>query len=75
VYRSKHVEQLRNIGRINSTTRSHLVCYFYTIYIMMDGSMNIKFPKSNFLNQKAFDRTAFSFFLNLSSQREDWLIQ
>ena len=30
--RSKHVEQLRNIGIINSTTRSHLVGYFYTIY-------------------------------------------
>jgi len=32
VCRSKHVEQLRNIGIINSTTRSHLVGYFYTIY-------------------------------------------
>ena len=30
--RSKHVEQLRNTGIINSTTRSHLVCYFYKIY-------------------------------------------
>jgi hypothetical protein len=30
--RSKHVEKLRNIGIINSTTRSHLVCYFYTIW-------------------------------------------
>ena len=27
------VEQLRNIGIINSTTRSHLVGYFYKIYI------------------------------------------
>jgi len=42
VCRSKHVEQLRNIGIINATTRSHLVGYFYTIYIMMHGSMNIK---------------------------------
>jgi len=33
VCRSKHVEQLRNIGIINSTTRSHLVGYFYTILI------------------------------------------
>jgi hypothetical protein len=40
--RSKHVEQLRNTGIINSTTRSHLVGYFYTIYIIMHGSMNIK---------------------------------
>jgi len=40
---SKHVEQLRNTGIINSTTRSHLVGYFYTIYIMMHGSINIKF--------------------------------
>jgi len=29
----KHVEQLRNIGIINSTTRSHLVGYFYTICV------------------------------------------
>jgi len=42
VCRSKHVEQLRNIGIINSTTQSHLVGYFYKIYIMMHGSMNIK---------------------------------
>jgi len=33
VCRSKHVEQLRNNGIINSTTRSHLVGYFYTIYM------------------------------------------
>jgi hypothetical protein len=33
VCRSKHVEQLRNIGIINSTTRSHLVCYFNKIYV------------------------------------------
>jgi hypothetical protein len=42
VCRSKHVEQLRNIGIINSTTRSHLVGYFYKIYIMMHGSVTIK---------------------------------
>jgi len=41
--RSKHVEQLRNIGIIDSTTRSHLVGYFYKTYIMMQGSMNISF--------------------------------
>ena len=41
--RSKHVEQLINIGIISSTTRSHLVGYFYKIYITMNGSMNIKF--------------------------------
>jgi len=40
VCRSKHVEQLRNIGIINSTTRSRLVGYFYKIYIMIHGSMN-----------------------------------
>jgi len=39
--RLKHVEQLRNIGIINSTTWSHLVGYFYTIYTMMHGCMNI----------------------------------
>jgi len=41
--RSKHVERLGNIGIINSTTRLHLVGYFYTIYITMHGSMNIQF--------------------------------
>jgi len=41
VCRSKHVEQLRNIGIIKSTTRSHLVGYFYKICIMIHGSMNI----------------------------------
>jgi len=32
VYRPKHVEQLRNIGIINSTTRLHLVGSFYENY-------------------------------------------
>ena len=41
VCRPKHVEQLRNIGIINSTTRLHLVGSFYEIYITMHGSMNI----------------------------------
>jgi hypothetical protein len=43
VCRPKYVEQLRNIGIINSTIRLHLVGSFYEIYIMMHGSMNIKF--------------------------------
>jgi hypothetical protein len=45
VCHSKHVEQLRNIGIINSTTRSHLFGCFYTIkiYIMTHGFMNIMF--------------------------------
>jgi hypothetical protein len=33
VFRPKHVEQLRNIGITNSTTRLHLVGSFYEIYI------------------------------------------
>jgi len=41
VCRPKHVEQLRNTGIINSTTRLHLVGSFYVIYITMHGSMNI----------------------------------
>jgi len=41
--RSKHVEQLRNIGIISSITRSHLVGYLYAICIVMHGSMNINF--------------------------------
>ena len=32
VCRPKHVEQLRNTGIINPTTRLHLVCSFYEIY-------------------------------------------
>jgi len=43
VCRPKHVEQLRNIGIINSITRLHLVGSFYEIYITMHGSMNIRF--------------------------------
>ena len=44
--RPKYVEQLRNIGIINSTTRLHLVGSFYEIYVTMHGSMNIKFHTS-----------------------------
>jgi len=43
VCRQKPVEQLRNIGIINSTTRLHLVGSFYEIYITMHGSTNIRF--------------------------------
>jgi hypothetical protein len=42
VCRPKHVEQLRNIGIINSTTRLHLFGSFYEFYITMHRSMNIK---------------------------------
>jgi len=35
VCRLKHVEQLRNIGIINSNTRLHLVGSFYEIYFTM----------------------------------------
>ena len=73
--RSKHVEQLRDTRIINSTTRSHLVVYFYKIYIMMHGSMNIDFPYatfkiSYFLQQPIFlftsVRSLHSFYLFLS---------
>ena len=40
--RQKHVEQLKNIGIISSSTRLHLVGSFYEFYITMHGSMNIK---------------------------------
>ena len=43
----KHVEQLRNIGVINSNTRSHLVGSLYEISITMHGSMYIKFVLSS----------------------------
>jgi hypothetical protein len=45
VCRPKHVEQLRDIGIINSTTWLHLVASFYEIYITMHGSMNVKFNR------------------------------
>jgi hypothetical protein len=41
----KHVEQLRNIGIINSTRRSHLVGYFYTIYIRIHYGQNVEFER------------------------------
>ena len=47
--RSKHVEQLRNTGIINSTARLHLVGSFYKICITMQGSMNIKFEVKDYL--------------------------
>jgi hypothetical protein len=37
-----NVEQLRNIGIINYTTRPHLVGSFYVIFITMHGSDDIK---------------------------------
>ena len=42
--RSKHVEQLRNTGIINSTIRLHLVGYFYKIYfrVLLYGSLQLK---------------------------------
>jgi hypothetical protein len=42
VCRPKHVEQLRNIGIINSTTCVHLVDSFYEIYIKMHGFINVR---------------------------------
>jgi hypothetical protein len=42
VCRPKHVEQLRNIKIINSTTRLHLVGSSCEIYVTMHGSMNRK---------------------------------
>ena len=41
--RPKHVEQLRNIGIINSTTRLHLVGPFYEVF---SGSRENKSPFS-----------------------------
>jgi len=41
VCHSKHIEQLRNTGIINSITRLHLVGYFYTIKIIYCLSCNI----------------------------------
>jgi hypothetical protein len=42
----KHVEQLRNIWIINSTTRLHLVGSFYEFYITTHRSMNINITRS-----------------------------
>ena len=59
---SKHVEHLRNTGIINSTTRSHLVGYFYKIYIMIHGSMNIKYYYSFFPHSISVCRLSFVVF-------------
>ena len=40
VCRPKHVDQLRNIGIINSTTRLHLVISFYENYITMHARIH-----------------------------------
>ena len=66
VCRPKHVEQLRNIGVINSTTRLHLVGSFYEIYITMHGSMNIK-RITRFIYSKFFHPACSRLFLKLSS--------
>ena len=49
--RPKYVEQLRNTGIINYTTRFHLVGSFYEIYIRMHGSMNIKLTSRVVINE------------------------
>jgi hypothetical protein len=54
VCRPKHVEQLRNIGIINSTKQLHLVGSLYEIYITMHGSMNIKWTSVNVLPTVCF---------------------
>jgi len=68
VCRSKHVEQLRNIGIINSATRSHLVGCFYKIrnegvgcdndVIDFDGHVNVH--RDKFLIIKPTRCTDFS---------------
>ena len=44
------------VGIINSTTRSHLVGYFYTIStrIMMHRSMNIKYTSKSLQSQRLY---------------------
>ena len=49
--RPKHVEQLGNIGIINSITWLHLVGSLYEFYITMHGSINFKYL-STFLSRK-----------------------
>jgi len=62
VFRPKHVEQLRNTGIINSTTRLHLVGSFCEFYIMMHGSMNIKW--------KLYKRNAAIWFNKICRDKE-----
>jgi len=61
VRRPKHVEQLRNIGIINSTTWSHLVGSFSEIYITMNGSMNVKNRKKHLLEGSKYNNTVILF--------------
>jgi len=63
VCRSKHVEQLRNTGIINSTTRSHLVGYFckiYELYICRTLRQNLLFLNQKSLSWKEDVRIIFA---------------
>jgi hypothetical protein len=80
----EHVKQLRNIGKINSTTRSHLVGSFYKIYIMMHGSVNMKFNTEVLVGNLAhqpikpscyFFIQKFSMFLCFSEQANCFVIE
>jgi hypothetical protein len=62
----KHVEQLRNIGIINSTTQLHLVSSFYEFYVTMHGSMNIK-------NRENFAKNSLPRLLHECVKRNTWL--
>jgi hypothetical protein len=59
VCRPKHVEHLRNIGIINSTTRLHLVGSFYEFYITMHGYMNIKLQNFVIFLKYTFSKVIF----------------
>jgi len=59
VYRPKHVQQLINIGKINSTTLLHLIGFLYEIYITMHGSMNIGETYLRFSSYAEYTSTIF----------------
>jgi hypothetical protein len=65
----KHVEQLRNIEIINSTTWLHLVGSFYEFYITMHGSMNIKYTCTYFYDEDLKQFTVLHhFYINYGTE-------
>jgi len=59
VCRSKHVQQLRNIGIINSTTGSHLVGYFYMICFDLLRFIEVSGDSSRTIKAKNKDNEVF----------------
>ena len=68
--RPKHVEQLRNIGIINSTTRSRLVGYFYKMCVCVYfGKFNCPCRRNKYIMEMEVQLRSF---LTLSQFGAEW---